>query len=385
MLYTCPGLPAPAVSLPEVIRSMAHDDLPPAEIRRRLHLLFPDEPPRAFERMLRRQDFTPEPTAGPWPSLEPTDHHIRIGVEVIAALAADLQPRPESALTLETAVHTAVEALTVEFDPSGHTLRQSLGLIAALRDRIEAGAAPELSKSTYRRVLQDIALAADLPPQVLLSWPVSAQVVAERLGGGDWHQALAAVGLAGAPGTEGPHTAADDVLELDDPGIGLVAAPEPQDEQPEHVWDELRDRLAADLAVVPWRGVLVLRYIPLPGMPWPPVAWARTGPDGARTSLSGIGSSSTTWPWERSYFDEGHWRAPTDQGSTWNAGPLDFTAAAERMVEGLRFGRSCNDPYRYRWGADDSAQDPHDGDETTGAEQPTGMEATVVPLAPHAP
>lgn len=380
MLHDCPGLPVPADTLPEAIRSMARAGLSPAEIRRRLHLLFPDEPPRTFERMLRRQDFTPEPTGGAQPSVELTDHHLRLGVELVAALAAGLQPRPESALALDTEVFTAIDELTVEFDPSGYTLRLGLGLIAALRDRVEAGAAPELRESTYRQVHQDIVLSAALSPAVLISWPVSAEIVAERLGDGDWQRALATVGLTGTPSTEGPRTAADDVLELDDPGIGLVAAPEPQDDEPEHVWDELRDRLAADLAAVPWRGVLVLRYIPLPGLSWPPVAWARTGPEGVRISLSGFGGSSTTWPWEASYFDEGRWRAPSDQGSTWNAGPLGFAAAAERMIEGLRFGRACNDPYRYRWGADDGQHD----EETAGAAV-TGAYATVLPLEPDAP
>lgn len=376
MPVDCPGLPDPATPLEQRIRSLLRRGLPPAELRRRLHLLFPDEPPRSFDALLRQHDLLQEPLPHPIPLQNPTDRHIRLGVEIVAALAAGLQPRPESALSLDSWVYTALDELTEQYDPSGQAMSHTLGLIAALRDRMTAGTAPEVSESAYREVLQDIVLMVDLPPGLELGWPASPEVVAKRLGGGDWGRALAAIGLIAAPGSARPRTAVEDVLQLDDPGIGLVAVPEPQDDEPEHVWDELHDRLAADLAAVPWHGVLVVRYDPPPDRLRPPVAWARTGPDGARICLSGFGGTSTSWPWEDSYFEEGRWRAPADQATAWNAGPLGFHAAAELMVEGLRFGRACNNPYRYRWGVDDGVPEP---------EASEHAKAPVIALAPSAP
>lgn len=386
---------APPSQLPELIQGMVRDGLGPSEIRRRLHLLLPGIAPRDLEPLLLRRDVA-RPDTDPLRGQQLSDLQIRLGVEIVAAITQRVQPDPLAALRIPRADLGILDALIEDFDPSGQILRAALGLIAALRRQQPEGAAPELSEALYRRMRRDIELVADMPPGRELHWPAPAQVVSERLGQGDWDRAMAAVGMGvGGPvrpqaepahrGTA-PQSAAVEVEALDDPGFGLITAPGLGEEDQEEAWESLHDRLAEDLSDVAWKDALVVRYRALPGQPWPPSAWARTGPEGAVVYLSGVGATSTMWPWRGEFFRSGRWREPTDHGMAWNTGPLPIPAAAEQLIEGLRFGRDCSDPNRFRWGVGEAEEGDTPGRRispgSAGA-APSSPAASVTALQPR--
>ncbi|WP_144793515.1 hypothetical protein [Kocuria palustris] len=369
----------------QIVAAMAAAGLSPGDVRRRLHMLYPDLPLSFWAPWLRRGLFA-EHSEPPGGRRAPHDDRLlRLGVELVAAIALRLAPDAADALLLAQEDLDALEDLLGEYDPSGAILAECLKLIGAMRRRIDAGARPLLSESAYHELLVDIRLVGDAPEALRLAWPPAASVVSWKLGGGDWTRALASLGLdGGQPSASAapPPRAAREVQELEDPGIALVAAPAGADAEPEHVWDELRDRLAEELAGVAWKDVLVLRYSALPGQDVPPSAWARTGPDGTHVHLSGVDGSSARWPREDSYFDDARWRRPSVEGVAWNAGPLPFVAAAELMVEGMRFGRLCSDPYRFCWGVGDAgAADARAGtDDDPAVEQEDEAVAAVLPF-----
>lgn len=355
MPHPSTGRPVSPDAPAELVAAMAQAGLSSADVRRRLHTLFPDQAPSFWTPWLRRGVFD-EPVGRRRAPYQ--ESQLRLGVEVVAAVAEGLAPDPHAALLLEPEDIDALEDLTGDYDPSGAILANCMMLIGALRGRIRAGERPVLSQSRYQELLMDVRLVADVPEAHRLRWHPAPSVVARRLGDGDWSRALAALGMDGGQPALLPAEAqpvAREVQELDDPGIGLIAAPADSEQRPEHVWDELRERIEEELAVLAWKDVLVLRYTALPDQGIaPPSAWARTGPDGTTVCLSGVNGPTALWPREDSYFRQAPWREPVDRGVAWNAGPLRFQAAAQLMVEGMRLGRLCTDPYRFCWGVGDA-------------------------------
>lgn len=355
----------------QVADSLVASGLAPADIRRRLHTLFPDRAPSSWDDWLRR-DVLGEPAALPRPPYD--ERQLRLGVEIVAALAEGLTPDPCGAALLTSEDVDILEDLTGRYDPSGAILANCLTLIGALRRHVRSGRRPVLRPSRYQELLLETRLVVDAPQAHQLRWPPAAAVVAHRLGDGDWARALAGIGLDGGQPCEPRQRAlptAREIQELDDPGIGLIAAPAAAHEWPDETWDELRDRLLDELEELAWKDLLVLRYsgAAQEEAPPPPSAWARTGPDGAVVSLSGVNGSSALWPLDEDYFLGDRWRQPAHGGIAWNCGPVPASEAAELMIEGMRFGRMCANPYRYRWGVGDAETGSADEDlDASGAE-----------------
>lgn len=357
-----------------VADSLVASGLAPADIRRRLHTLFPDRAPSSWAAWLRR-DVLGEPVARDRAHYD--DRQLRLGVEVVAAVAEGLEPDPQATALLSPEDVDILEDLTGGYDPSGAILANSLMLVGALRQQVHSGQRPVLRQSRYQELLMETRLVADVPQSHQLRWPPAASVVARRLGGGDWARALDGMGLdGGQPGEprQRDMPVAREILELDDPGIGLIAAPASTGEWPHEVWDELRDRLLDELEELAWKDILVLRYSAPPeeDAPPSPSAWARTGPDGTVISLSGVNSPSALWPRAEDYFVEPRWRQPAHGGVAWSCGPMPAEQAAELMVEGMRIGRLCGNPYRFCWGVGDA--------QTGSAEEDPQASGPVAPV-----
>lgn len=362
-----------------LIADMVDRGLRPDQIRRRFHLLHPTESPALLNHMLIRMapPFSLEDATAA--ATHYTDAQIRVGVELVVFKTSDLELDANAACLLDEASFLAVEQLTSTYDPSGESTRRMLGAIGAVRQAIASGRTFKLPPSTYEQMRQQLGAAAGLndgPP-----WPVPWTEVAYRAGNGLWNCAIRSMGLettsgsrttlpCGQPAAETADAAAE-VRELHDPGIGLIAPHVPADQIPESVWDNLRDMLAEDLASLPWKGQLVLKYL-AEGTGNTPSAWAGSGPDGVTCAMSTTVSVPVShWPLDVAYFEEGHWEEPSSWDRPWTAGPLDPMTAAERMVDGLRFGRLCLDPYSFRWGTTEVAGPPGTSSASAG---------TVIPL-----
>lgn len=361
--------PGPTDVPEQVADELVASGLAPADIRRRLHTLFPDIAPSFWAAWLRR-DLLGEPAPLERPPYD--DRQLRLGVEVVAAVAEGLEPDPRAAALLSPEDVDILEDLTGRYDPSGAILANSIMLIGALRRRVLSGERPVLRQSRYQELLMETRLVADVPHSHQLRWPPAVPVVAHHLGGGDWSRALESIGLDGGQPSEPERSelpVAREIQELDDPGIGLIAAPTETGEWPPEVWDELCERILEELETLAWKDILVLRYTAAPeeDAPPPPSAWARTGPDGTVVCLSGVNRPSTLWPRADDYFLEARWRRPADGGVGWNSGPMPAREAAELMVEGMRIGRLCGNPYRFCWGVGDAETSSADHEQSASA------------------
>lgn len=288
-----------------------------------------------------------------------SDAQIRVGVELTVFMTSQLRHDYAGAYTLDEPTFVAVQELTSVFDPSGQRTRNLLGAVAAVRAAIAHGQKFQLPPGTYEQARAQIGLRAGLEDAP--AWPVPWTEVAYRLGNGLWNRALETMGVdapttrcrtspSARPADAPAQDAADEVQRLHDPGIGLISAVPHAEEVPESLWDRLRDLLAEDLATLPWKSQLVLKYVGS-GTGNTPSAWTNSGPQGFTCALSSTVTVPVThWPLDLAYFEEGHWEQPSSWDRPWTAGPLDAVTAAERMLDGLRFGRLCTNPYNYRWG-----------------------------------
>lgn len=161
-----------------VADSLVASGLAPADIRRRLHTLFPDRAPSSWAAWLRR-DVLGEPVARDRAHYD--DRQLRLGVEVVAAVAEGLEPDPQATALLSPEDVDILEDLTGGYDPSGAILANSLMLVGALRQQVHSGQRPVLRQSRYQELLMETRLVADVPQSHQLRWPPAASVVARRL------------------------------------------------------------------------------------------------------------------------------------------------------------------------------------------------------------
>lgn len=134
-------------------------------------------------------------------------------------------------------------------------------------------------------------------------------------------------------------------------GIGVVGAGTAVEVVDEDVWEDLRRLIATVLARLPWNDFLVLEYERYDKRSDAPVAWAGVGPHGVECAVvSGGQLTHAAWPVDATFFHEDEWNEPTAWDQPWTTEPLGFSEAAQKLVEGLRFGWGCSDPYRFHWG-----------------------------------
>ncbi|KAA9394689.1 hypothetical protein FCK90_05840 [Kocuria coralli] len=375
------GLPRFADQHGPLIADMVDSGLRPDQIRHRFLLLHPDESPGVLDEFLNRISSRYSAEEATRFTASYSEVQIRSGVELAISEQQGLTGDWVAACMLDEPTFSSVERLTSICDPSGETTRVVLGRIAATRQAIDDGRKFSLSPDAYERVRHDIGSQSGLedPP----AWPVPWTEVAYRLGGGLWYCAMKSIGLEVGSSARGRRNCLDtmksrsspdaalEVQKLDDPGIGVITpAMSSADQVPESVWDHLRDLVAEDLEALPWKSQLVLKYH-CPGRVTPPSAWAGNGPEGVTCAMSTtITVPAALWPLDEAYFAEGHWQEPATWSLPWTAGPLEPVTAAERMIDGLRFGRLCTNPYSFRWGTasipQPSADDGADQQDTPG-------------------
>ncbi|GEO95897.1 TY-Chap domain-containing protein [Kocuria turfanensis] len=134
-------------------------------------------------------------------------------------------------------------------------------------------------------------------------------------------------------------------------GIGVVGPGTATEAVGEDVWEDLRRLIATVLARLPWNDFLVVEYERYDDRSEAPVAWAGVGPHGVDCSVvSGGQLTHAAWPVDATFFHEDEWNEPSAWNQPWTTGPLGFPEAAQKLVEGLRFGWGCSDPYRFHWG-----------------------------------
>ncbi|WP_344119567.1 TY-Chap domain-containing protein [Kocuria aegyptia] len=134
-------------------------------------------------------------------------------------------------------------------------------------------------------------------------------------------------------------------------GIGVVQSDAATPVADEDVWEDLRRLISTVLARLPWNDFLVVEYEREDGRSEAPVAWAGVGPHGVECAvLSGGQLRHAAWPVDATFFYEDEWNEPTGWDQPWTTAPLGFPEAAQKLVEGLRFGWGCADPYRFHWG-----------------------------------
>ena len=134
-------------------------------------------------------------------------------------------------------------------------------------------------------------------------------------------------------------------------GIGVVLPDAAAPVAGEDVWEDLRRLIATVLARLPWNDFLVVEYERDDDRSEAPVAWAGVGPHGVECAvLSGGQLAHAAWPVDATFFHEDEWNEPTGWDQPWTTAPLGFPEAAQKLVEGLRFGWGCADPYRFHWG-----------------------------------
>lgn len=142
-------------------------------------------------------------------------------------------------------------------------------------------------------------------------------------------------------------------------GIGVVthgAAPQPAGEE---VWEDLQRLITTVLARLPWNDFLVVEYEPVHPGAESPAAWAESGPQGVRCAvLSGGQFVHAEWPVDATFFHEDEWEEPAGWDQPWTTGPTGFREAAQKLVDGLRFGWGCADPYRFHWGVGSFPAEP---------------------------
>ncbi|MFI7579227.1 TY-Chap domain-containing protein [Kocuria sp. M1N1S27] len=134
-------------------------------------------------------------------------------------------------------------------------------------------------------------------------------------------------------------------------GIGVVVPHAATPVVDEGVWEDLRRLIATVLARLPWNDFLVVEYERDDDRSEAPVAWAGVGPHGVECAvISGGQLTHAAWPVDATFFHEDEWNEPTGWDQPWTTEPLGFPEAAQKLVDGLRFGWGCSDPYRFHWG-----------------------------------
>lgn len=134
-------------------------------------------------------------------------------------------------------------------------------------------------------------------------------------------------------------------------GIGVVSAGAGTAVVEENVWEDLHRLIATVLARLPWNDFLVVEYERCDDRSDAPVAWAGVGPHGAECAVvSGGQLTHAAWPVDATFFHEDEWNEPAGWDQPWTTGPVGFPDAAQKLVDGLRFGWGCSDPYRFHWG-----------------------------------
>lgn len=120
----------------------------------------------------------------------------------------------------------------------------------------------------------------------------------------------------------------------------------------ESSWRNLVAEIAHAIRELPWKHFLTVDYETGDTGGDSPYAQAFTGPGGVSvTVVSEQFLPAIKWPMDEEYLAEAGWTPPTPHQWHWERSGLSLDEAADVLVDALRFGRGCPDPYRFRWGS----------------------------------
>lgn len=137
-----------------------------------------------------------------------------------------------------------------------------------------------------------------------------------------------------------------------DRGIGVVETVGQEASGDEDSWRDLIEEISEAVRTLPWNHFLTVDYESGNTGGDSPYAQAFTGPAGVTATLvSEQFLPAVLWPLDEEYLAEAGWRPPHPDQLHWERSHLGLKDAAHVMVDALRYGRDCSDPYRFRWGS----------------------------------
>jgi hypothetical protein len=274
-------------------------------------------------------------------------------------------------------------------------------------EAIRTGDAVGISYSDYLDTVTALVQESD---STGLTWLVPAPMVRKRLGGGFWSSALEAAGMT-LPSTRARFTKADyeeaskafmrayrhfgspeEVARYDswvtaeaaagrdrpsvvairryfgtwESVIGAVMPSEVDDEFDgivemfkkentlEYRWARAGELVSDALANMPWNSFLSIDYGDDAEGPHRPYAQASPSADGVRCEVvSEEFLPADQWPIEGGYLLRNGWSAPDEEVPNWHKQAIPPIESGHQILEGLRYGRRCDDPKKVRWHSGD--------------------------------
>ncbi|MGY2743438.1 TY-Chap domain-containing protein [Arthrobacter sp. UYCu723] len=282
-----------------------------------------------------------------------------------------------------------------------------LGIIEATAQAIRSGNVAGISSSEYGELAEVIALHLDdagTPSGA--SWPAPADELRRRLGLGFWDTALGSVGLQ-LPSTRDRFNAAEfadaaagfmcaydqfgspkEVASYDswmiaetaagrdrpsavaimrhfaawESVIGAVMPSEIEDEYDgmvNHIragnnvqegWAKAGELVSEVLANMPWNSFLSIQYADDDTEGLAPYAQAVPSADGVWFEIvSEKYLPADQWPIEKGYLTRNRWSAPDSNFPNWYKDGIPHIEAGHQILEGLRYGRGCDDASKLQW------------------------------------
>jgi hypothetical protein len=281
---------------------------------------------------------------------------------------------------------------------------QVIAVIETTAEAISRGDNAGISYSEYGVARDAVALQMGINPSS--SFPPSGELIRDRTEGRSWHLALESVGLK-FPAVRGGFSAADfedashsyratgglfgspkDVSSYDswmiaevaagrdrpsvvairrhfgtwESVIGAVMPPEVEDEfdgivnhyriqnNLEERWARAGELVGDVLAIMPWNSFLSIDYGDETDGPRRPYAQASPSADGVWCEIvSGEFLPADQWPISAEYLEGNGWSAPDDEVPNWHKQGIPPVEAGHQILEGLRYGRRCEDATKVRW------------------------------------
>ncbi|MCT1366425.1 TY-Chap domain-containing protein [Kocuria sp. HSID16901] len=135
-------------------------------------------------------------------------------------------------------------------------------------------------------------------------------------------------------------------------GIGVVETVVQEASGDENSWAELVAEISEAIRTLPWKHFLTVEYDTGNTGGDSPYAQAFTGPGGVTATLvSEQFLPAVLWPLDEEYLVDAGWRPPHAEQLHWERTQLSLDDSATEIVDALRYGRDCSDPYRFRWGS----------------------------------
>jgi hypothetical protein len=279
--------------------------------------------------------------------------------------------------------------------------------VETVAEAVRTGIVVGISYSDY---LDALTALAQEPDRNELMWLVPGPVVRNRLGGGFWSSALEAAGLT-LPSTRARFTNADyeeaskafrrayshfgspkEVASYDSwvtaeaaagrdrPSViairrhfgtwesvmGAVMPSEVEDEfdgivemfkkenNLEYRWARAGELVTDALANMPWNSFLSIDYGDDPDGPHTPYAQASHRTDGVWCEIVSEQSLlADQWPIDTGYLLGNGWYSPDEEVPNWHKQAIPPIEAGHQILEGLKYGRRCDDPTKVRWHSGD--------------------------------